>query len=300
MNRLIATVLVASVFLTGCVTATNVTFDSSPPGADVFVDGEFVGRTPVSRRIGNGFWVDPTIRVELDGHVPVSADIDKELKGINLALGIALWLPALLWVSGPQPRQFYALRAASDRAAETPSESAPDRESDGGIVTQTLASIRRILENGRELRLAVVAATDADEGAMAAHVDSITVELLDAFGSDPLFTVVNRESTAEVLSELDFQFSGLVDDEQISEYGRLSGANYLLITDYERQELESVLTVSDRRRLVEVETGTVFASDIVQITMIWDVPSAQYRVVSSTHNGRPMTIIGGRMFSVDE
>ena len=206
-----------------------------------------------------------------------------------------------MWVHGPRPRQFYALRSAN-RPVEAPSEDVPDRDSEaeGGIVTQTVASIRRILENGRELRLAVVATTEGNDGATTAHVDSVTVELLDAFGSDPLFTVVNRDSTAEVLSEIDFQFSGLVDDEQISEYGRLSGANYLLIVDYERQELESVLTVSDRRRLVEVETGTVFASDVVNITMIWDVPSAQYRVVSSTHNGRPITIAGGRMFSIDE
>ena len=299
MKRLIAAVLAASVFLTGCVSATDVTFDSNPRGADVFVNGELIGRTPVTRRVGNGIWVDPNIRVELDGRAPVSEDIDKELKVANLALGLLIWLPALLWVYGPRPRQFYALDTPN-RPTETPRENMPDRDSDDGIVTRAVASIRRLLENGRELRVAVVAAGDADDGVTGAHVDSVTVELLDTFGSDPLFTVVNRDSTAEVLSEIDFQFSGLVDEEQISEYGRLSGANYLLIVDYERRELDSVLTVSDRRRLVEVETGTVFASDVVQITMIWDVPSAQYRVVSSTYNGRPVTITGGRMLSTDE
>lgn len=300
MKRLIATVLIASVFLTGCVTATNVRFESSPPGADVFVDGELIGRTPVSRRIGNAFWVDPNVRIELDGHVPLSADVDKEVKGANLALGILIWPPALMWVYGPESRQFYALRATAD-GAEAPSENVPKQEgSDEGIVTQADTSIRRILGNGRELRLAVVATVDTDAGSITAHIDSVTAELLDEFGSDPLFTLVNRESTAEVLSEIDLQFSGLVDEAQISEYGRLAGASHLLIVDYERQELESLLTVSDRRRLVEVETGTVFASDVVQITMIWDVPSAQYRVVSSTHNGRPMTITGGRMFLIDE
>lgn len=148
-----------------------------------------------------------------------------------------------------------------------------------------------------------VAGTQTIDGIAAderEYTESAVAEILTEFSSDPFFTLVDRESTAEILSEIEFQSTGAVDDEQLADYGRLSGASHLLIMDYERQPQGSVVSIADRRRLVHVETGAILASDSTQIALVWDQGSGTYRTVSSTHNGRPVRIEDGRMLPVGE
>ncbi len=309
MRSFVAGVILIPFFLTSCVTGTDVTFDSVPRGADVYLDGQQIGQTPITRRIGNGFWVDPAVRVELEGFVPVSQTLDKEIKGINLAFGILLWIPSLLWVWGPADEQFISLRPMVARPSDSePAEpdNAFEAQPNGtpAIQTQVMTSIARLLGNGAAVRLGV-AGTQTIDGATAedgdtGYTESAVAEVLIEFASDPLFTLVDRESTAEILNEIEFQLSGLVDDEQLAEYGRLSGASHLLIMDYERQTQGGIVTITDRRRLVQVESGSVLASDTTQIALVWDQSSATFRTVSSTHNGRPVRIEGGRMLPFAE
>lgn len=52
-------------------------------------------------------------------------------------------------------------------------------------------------------------------------------EISNAIVNTPNYSVVERSMIENVLAESEFQMSGLVDDQQISELGRMMGANYV-------------------------------------------------------------------------
>ena len=101
MRKLVLILVIVSFLFSGCVSATNVTFYTDPEGADVYVDGKLVGESPTRKRMSNAVWANPRVRVEAEGYKPRSTRVDKEVKAANLALGLLLWWPALLWVQGP-------------------------------------------------------------------------------------------------------------------------------------------------------------------------------------------------------
>lgn len=296
--------------LSSCVTHTNVTFESVPVGADVYVDGRKIGQTPITRRLGNGFWEDPSVEVEMDGYVPISGSVEKELKGWNLAFGILLWWPSLAWSWGPADEQFYSLRPMpvrqSDQTPETLEDNLPRNnrgEPTGTIAMQVDLAIQNLLTQGQRVRLSVVGSQDIEQAdtneGLSEYIDSAVANLLSDFGSHPRFTLVDRDSTAEILGELEFQLSGLVADDELTEYGELSGASHLLILNYSRKTQGSVVTITDRRRLVDIQSGSVLSSDTTQITLLWNQSSATYETMSTLHNGRAVSIVDGRLFPVE-
>ncbi|MBN2874298.1 MAG: PEGA domain-containing protein [Spirochaetales bacterium] len=102
--------LVLMVFLfSGCVTNTNVRFETSEPGAMVMIDGESIGTTPAQVQMSNAIWEDPDVLIKMEGYKDVRAGVDKEVKGVNLIFGLILWWPSLLWVYGPEANQYYEL-----------------------------------------------------------------------------------------------------------------------------------------------------------------------------------------------
>lgn len=299
MKRTILLTVVTILAFSSCVTHTNVTFESAPPGADVYVDGRRIGQTPVTRRLGNGFWEDPSIRVELEDHVPITRAIEKELKGVNLAFGLLLWWPSLAWSWGPADEQFYALRPMQVRQSGAASPADQDETPEGVIPTQAQLAIRRLLQQGQRIRLSVVGSqvieqVESDEG-LPEYINTVVASLISDFGGDPGFTVVDRDSTAQILGELEFQQTGLVADESLAEYGQLSGASHLLVLENTRQTQGSVVTITDLRRLVDIQSGSVLSTDTIQLTLLWNQNSANYETVSTLHNGRPVSIVDGRL-----
>ncbi len=300
MKRLLVAALTVQVTLTSCV-STDVLFESSPSNATVALDGQQIGTTPVTHKIGNGFWIDPVVVVEHDGYAPAITSLEKEVKWGNVLLYWLYFVP-LIWVWGPEEEQFVSLRALPE--SSLPQETlAPTSEP---LTTQSIASLERILAGGESVRLGITAVnengTDAGQGysggeLIQTHADSVTAELLTRFGEHPSFVFVDRESTREILNELEFQLSGLVERSQLTEYGRLSGATHILVLDYQRREESGLIRVSDRRRLIQIETGTVLASDSTQVTLLWDASSSQYKVVDSTYNGSPVTIVDRQIFA---
>ena len=92
---------------TGCVTHTNVTIDSEPQGAEVRLDNRKVGETPVTLQLSNALWEDPVVHLQADGYRDMYGSLDKEIKGVNLAVGFFLFPPSLLWCYGPDQYQHY-------------------------------------------------------------------------------------------------------------------------------------------------------------------------------------------------
>lgn len=93
----------------GCVTSTNVQFNADVEGADLYIDGERIGTTPMVHKMSNAVWEDPLIILKKDGYKELHAGIKKEIKAVNLICGLIIWWPSLLWVYGPKGYQYFDL-----------------------------------------------------------------------------------------------------------------------------------------------------------------------------------------------
>ena len=75
------------------------------------------------------------------------------------------------------------------------------------------------------------------------------------------YSVADRDKTAQVLKELNFQMTGAVSPETAKQLGKLVGASDLLFVSFSRfQEGESSYLDQTSARLVDVETDRVLAS----------------------------------------
>ena len=107
------TILLLLLFLAGCATNTKVNFYTNVDGAEVYVDGELIGVSPVQTKLSNAIWNDPQILIKKDGYMDLRTYVKKELKVGNLLSGIFLspitCCVPLLWVFGPDSYQNYIL-----------------------------------------------------------------------------------------------------------------------------------------------------------------------------------------------
>jgi len=80
-------ILSVLILLTGCATVISgtkqaITFESSPSGASVYLDGERVGVTPFTDKLKKNKY--SSFRIELDGYETVSRSIGKDVDLIAL------------------------------------------------------------------------------------------------------------------------------------------------------------------------------------------------------------------------
>ncbi len=107
-------IIMLVVFLSGCVSYTNVTIESNAVGAELFIDGRPEGTVPASVRLSNGIWEDPDIRLEKDGYITRHSSLKKTIQPVNLVLGILVWWPSLLWCYGPADYQYFNMVPESE------------------------------------------------------------------------------------------------------------------------------------------------------------------------------------------
>lgn len=108
----IFTILITSILLftvISCVSSTNVTFNTDTPNAEIYVDGNLIGKTPVTTELSNAIWEDPTITIKKEGYRTLNSSVQKELKAVNVVFGIFLNPPAFLWCYGPKQFQNFSL-----------------------------------------------------------------------------------------------------------------------------------------------------------------------------------------------
>lgn len=84
-----------------CVTQTQVTIESNPPDAAVYLNDRPVGRTPVTVVLGNEAWQDYRLELRKEGYAVLTRLLVKEVKTTNVIGGFFLGLP-FIWVYGPQ------------------------------------------------------------------------------------------------------------------------------------------------------------------------------------------------------
>lgn len=112
MKRKVFAVLVALFViagLTSCISTTTVTFISNAEDAEVYVDGSYVGKTPVTTQLSNAVWEDPSIIVKKDGYKTEHTYLRKRVVGGNIAIGLFLNQFAFLWCYGPAKVQYVDL-----------------------------------------------------------------------------------------------------------------------------------------------------------------------------------------------
>ena len=100
-------VLIVSMLM-GC--STMVHFNSYPAEADIYVNDEYIGKTPISKKISNFVGRDPTLTVKKEGYYPIIKSLNKEVKVGALVGGLFLCWPAILWCYGPEANQYFNLQ----------------------------------------------------------------------------------------------------------------------------------------------------------------------------------------------
>ena len=101
--------LILMLSFAGCVSSSKVTFATDVEGAEVYVDGELIGNTPVTITLSNAVWKNPSITFKKDGYVTMDTYLQKEVKPANIVFGLCLNWPAFLWCYGPCEKQNFIL-----------------------------------------------------------------------------------------------------------------------------------------------------------------------------------------------
>ncbi|MDR1108021.1 MAG: PEGA domain-containing protein [Spirochaetaceae bacterium] len=115
--------LMVLILFSGCVSTTIMRVNAIEPtgkpvdNATVLVNGENIGQTPNARtKVSNFVGNDTEITVLKEGYYTAKTEAVKELKEVNMILGILLNIWAFLWISGPKAQQNVIL------LPETPAE----------------------------------------------------------------------------------------------------------------------------------------------------------------------------------
>ena len=105
---------ILSVILSGCITYSDVTFESNIDGAELYIDGEYLGDMPLQISLSNAIWEDFDIRVMTEGYRDSHKKLEKVIQPVNLMVGWFLFPPSLLYCYGPDSYQYYKLYPVSD------------------------------------------------------------------------------------------------------------------------------------------------------------------------------------------
>ncbi len=87
---------------------------SNVPGAQVYIDGAYVGTTPYTMSDTKIVGSRTRIRIEAPGYEPTHTSIERsEEFSVGACIGGAFLLVPYLWIMGYKPEHFYMLRPAA-------------------------------------------------------------------------------------------------------------------------------------------------------------------------------------------
>jgi len=82
---------------------------------------------------------------------------------------------------------------------------------------------------------------------------------------DPLYVLVDRDNTAQLLAEQERQMSGVYDDRYVVEAGKLIGARYVLTARILRYDEVLKREIEVQMQLLDAENGRIHVSEIVRV-----------------------------------
>ena len=92
--------------VSGC--STMVTIQSEPPGADIILNNQKVGKTPFAVRLSDFAFNSYDVTLKKEGFSDFQGRIAKEAKAGAIIGGVFVGIP-FLWCYGPQPYQTFYL-----------------------------------------------------------------------------------------------------------------------------------------------------------------------------------------------
>jgi hypothetical protein len=97
------------VSILGCTTMVSI--DSTPQGADVLINEQYVGKTPVKKKLSDFAAKTYNVILRKTGYEEVRAILEKEIKAAPILASIPLFFAPfpLLWVYGPEKDHYYKL-----------------------------------------------------------------------------------------------------------------------------------------------------------------------------------------------
>ena len=117
------------------------------------------------------------------------------------------------------------------------------------------------LPKGARLAVMPIVPTGGGEAQLTRQAEYFGEQLSLAASASKLFTIVERKNLETLLSELELQLSGLVDDKEVARVGKLLGADFLVTgTIYEKGGRYELYL-----KLLRVETGEVLSATKAKI-----------------------------------
>jgi len=103
VRRVVSVLLSSSLLLSGCASATLI--NSVPPGAKVYIDGQYLGQAPVTQKDTAILGSSKGVVLKKEGYRDCSGTIRKdEIQAGPLVAGLMVYIP-LLWMMG-YPAQY--------------------------------------------------------------------------------------------------------------------------------------------------------------------------------------------------
>ena len=113
MKQLVCVVAIFALLSVGCASSTMI--NSIPPGAKVYVDGLYLGRSPVTQKDTALLGSSKTVILKLEGYSDRIGTIRKEELKVGPLIGGILVLVPLLWVTGYPSQYTFELDQAQVR-----------------------------------------------------------------------------------------------------------------------------------------------------------------------------------------
>lgn len=98
MRRVVCSISIFALLTAACASSTLI--HSIPPGAKVYVDGQYLGRAPVTQKDTAPLGTAKTVPLKLEGYKDRVGTIRKEELKIGPLIGGLFALVPLLWVTG--------------------------------------------------------------------------------------------------------------------------------------------------------------------------------------------------------
>ena len=109
-GALAALLLAGSVFQNGCVTTT--TFSVDPPAADIWVNGQYIGKGGDAKwRTRSGLPDEAEVRIACDGYEPVKATIEKQYVGKTWPFLLIVIFPYFIFGAAYEDSYDFRMRA---------------------------------------------------------------------------------------------------------------------------------------------------------------------------------------------
>lgn len=98
MRKVVAVLMIVAVFVSGCATSTVI--KTVPENAEVYIDGQLKGNSPVTHSDSEPAWSKKTVLLKKPGYKDKTVELKKEKVQVGPIIGGVLLLFPFIWMFG--------------------------------------------------------------------------------------------------------------------------------------------------------------------------------------------------------